>query len=144
MPTVRDILQRKGREVISVPASTTVQEAAHLMNQRSIGGVVVMESGRLVGIFTERDIMRRVVAEERDPASTQVGELMTRVVVTCTLETSIEECGSIMTSRRIRHMPCMGPDGLCGVITSGDVLAFQVAEQQATIAQLNSYVFDVR
>ena len=144
MPTVRDILLRKGREVISVPPSTTVQEAAHLMNQRSIGGVVVMEAGRLVGIFTERDILRRVVAEERDPASTQVGELMTRVVVTCGLDTSIEECGSIMTSRRIRHMPVLGPDGLCGVITSGDVLAFEVAEQQATIAQLNSYVFDVR
>jgi CBS domain-containing protein len=144
MPNVRDILLRKGREVISVTTSTTVQEAAHLMNQRSIGGVVVMEAGRLVGIFTERDIMRRVVAEERDPANTQVGELMTRVVVTCTLDTSIEDCGSIMTSRRIRHLPVMGPDGLCGVVTSGDVLAFQVAEQQATIAQLNSYVFDVR
>ena len=124
MPTVRDILQRKGREIISVPTSTSVQEAAHLMNQRSIGGVVV--------------------AEERNPASTQVGDLMTRVVVTCSLDTSIEECGSIMTSRRIRHLPVTGPDGLCGVITSGDVLAFQVAEQQATIAQLNSYVFDVR
>jgi IMP dehydrogenase len=69
---------------------------------------------------------------------------MTRVVVTCGLDTSIDECGSIMTSRRIRHLPVTGPDGLCGVITSGDVLAFQVAEQQATIAQLNSYVFDVR
>ena len=103
-----------------------------------------MEGGRLVGIFTERDIMRRVVAEERDPASTQVGELMTRVVVSCSLDTSIEECGSIMTSRRIRHLPVLGPDGLCGVITSGDVLAFQVAEQQATIEQLNNYVFDVR
>jgi len=144
MPTVRDILQRKGREIISVPTSTSVQEAAHLMNQRSIGGVVVIEGGHLMGIFTERDIMRRVVAEERDPAGTQVGDLMTRVVVTCGLDTSIDECGSIMTSRRIRHLPVTGPDGLCGVITSGDVLAFQVAEQQATIAQLNSYVFDVR
>src|SRR4030095_16886966 len=99
MPTVRDILARKGREVISVPTSTTVQEAAHLMNQRSIGGVVVTEGGSLVGTVTARDIMRRGVAEERGPASTQVGGLMTRVVVTCSLDTSIEECGSIMTSR---------------------------------------------
>jgi len=94
MPSVRDILLRKGREVISVPTSTTVQEAAHLMNQRSIGGVVVMEGGHLVGIFTERDIMRRVVAEERDPASTQVGDLMTRVVVTCSLDTSMRSAAA--------------------------------------------------
>ena len=144
MPTVRDILARKGTLVVTTTADVTVLEAARLMNQRGIGAVVVMERDALHGIFTERDLMVRVVAERRDPSSTTVGEVMTRRLVTARAETTVEECATLMTQHRIRHLPVLGPTGLAGVVTIGDLLAYQLAEQEMTISQLNSYLYDVR
>jgi CBS domain-containing protein len=144
MTTVRDILGRKGKDVVTVTPGTTVLDAAQLMNTKGIGAVLVLEGSRLVGIFTERDIMRRVVAEQQDPATVQVRDLMTTSLVTATMDTPIGECGSLMTSRRIRHLPVMSGEWLAGVVTIGDLLAFQVSEQADTIAQLNSYVYDNR
>ena len=144
MATVRDILARKGPQVVSASPMTTVLETAQLMNAKGIGAVLVLEEGTLHGIFTERDIMRRVVAEQRDPAATPVRDVMTTALVVTRPEVSVEECASLMTSRRIRHLPVMGPDGLSGVITIGDLMAHQVADQAATIAHLNSYVYDNR
>jgi CBS domain-containing protein len=144
MATVRDLLARKQGEVISISPSDTVLHAAQTMNQHGIGGLVVLEQGALLGVFTERDILRRVVAAGRDPAATPVREVMTSPVISCLPETSIEECGAILSGKRIRHLPVTDPRGLIGLITSGDLLAFQVAEQSATIQYLNSYMFDVR
>jgi CBS domain-containing protein len=144
MATVREILARKGPEVVTAAPEGTVLEAAQLMNARGIGALPVMEEGSLVGIFTERDLMRRVVAEGLDPRSTSVRQVMTAAPLTATVETSVDECGALMTARRIRHLPVLGPAGLVGIVTIGDLLAFQLADQAATIAQLNSYVYDVR
>jgi CBS domain-containing protein len=144
MPSVRDILQRKGSEVVTLGPDRTVLEAAQLMNARGIGAVLILERGELKGIFTERDIMRRVVAEERPPARTLIGEVMTTALVTARVDTSVEECAALMTGRRIRHLPVLGPEGLVGVVTIGDLMAYQVADQAVTIAQLNSYVYDNR
>ena len=144
MPTVRDILARKGGEVISVSPTTTVREAASLMNDRGIGSLVVLEGLTLAGIFTERDVLRRVVAAGRDPATTQVLEVMTAALLTCTSATTIEECAAIMSGRRIRHLPVLHEGGLEGIVTSGDVMALQLDEQASTIQQLNGYVYDVR
>jgi CBS domain-containing protein len=144
MATVRDLLARKHGEVISIAPTDTVLRAAQAMNQHGIGGLVVLDRGALVGVFTERDILRRVVAAERDPASTPVRDVMTAPVITCLPETSVEECGAILSGRRIRHLPVTDDRGLVGLVTSGDLLAFQVTEQIATIQFLNSYMFDVR
>lgn len=144
MPTVRDLLARKSGEVISIAPSDSALHAAQVMNQHGIGGLVVMEHGGLKGVFTERDILRRVVAAGKDPGSTKVSEVMTAPVITCLPETSVEECGAIMSGKRIRHLPVTDDRGLVGLVTSGDLLAFQVAEQSATIQYLNSYMFDVR
>jgi CBS domain-containing protein len=144
MPTARDLLARKRGEVISISPSDTALHAAQVMNQHGIGGLVVLEQGALLGVFTERDILRRVVASGRDPAGTLVREVMTSPVMTCLPDTSVEECGAIMSKRRIRHLPVTDDRGLVGLVTSGDLLAFQVAEQSATIQYLNSYMFDVR
>ncbi len=89
MPTVQDILTKKGSDVISVKPGETVLKAAELMSERGIGGLVVTEGGRLVGIFTERDILRRVVAPRRDPAATKVAEVMTTPVTACAPDTSV-------------------------------------------------------
>ena len=144
MPTVQDILAKKGSDVISVKPGETVLKAAELMSERGIGGLVVTEGGRLVGIFTERDILRRVVAPRRDPAATKVAEVMTTPVTACAPDTSVDECAAMMTGKRIRHLPVVNDRGLAGVITIGDVLAFQVSEQQATIDYMHHFMFDLR
>ena len=144
MACVRDLLAKKGADVVSLPAGATVLDAARVMNEHGIGGVVVTEGGQMAGIFTERDVLRRVVAEGRAPEATRLGEVMTAPVMSCLPETSLEEIGAIMSSHRVRHLPVVGSDGLAGLVTSGDLLAFQVAEQRDTIQYLNSYMFDVR
>ena len=145
MATVRDVLARKGGSaVVTIAPDRSVFEAARLMNEQGIGGLMVVEDDELAGVFTERDVLRRVVAERKDPERTTVAEVMTRNVITCSPETSLEECGAVMTTRRVRHLPVLANDGLLGIVTIGDLLAFEVAEHRDTISHLQSYVFDVR
>ena len=144
MATVRDILSRKGTDVVSVPPTATVLDAARRMNERGIGGVVVLADGVLVGIFTERDVLRRVVVPMRPPGGTTVAEVMTTPVTTCGSATPIEQCAELMTGRRIRHLPVMDDGVLSGIVTIGDLLAFQVRDQEATIQYMNNLVYDVR
>jgi CBS domain-containing protein len=142
--TVSEILARKGRGVVSMVADESVLNAARLMNERAIGAIIVTDRDKMVGIFTERDVLRRVVAEQRDPARTRLGEVMTSPVVTCRPPAMVDDVAALCTNRRIRHLPVMQDDELIGIITSGDVLAYQVNEQKHTIDFLNSYVFDLR
>ncbi len=144
MATLGDLLARKGSEVIAVRPDDTVRRAADLMNERNIGGLVVMEGDRLAGIFTERDILRRVVATGRNPATTPVGDVMTTPVVTCRPDMTLEAAASLMTGHGVRHLPVEDARGLRGMVSIRDLLAHQVTEQQDTIAQMNSYLFDVR
>jgi CBS domain-containing protein len=144
MATVGEILRRKGTEIVGLPSSATVLDAAQLMNERGTGSVMVLDHDNLVGIFTERDVLRRVVAEQRDPATTHLDAVMTRSVFTCAPSATLDECRGMMSGKRIRHLPVVGPDGLCGMISSGDLLALQMDEQQHTIEELNRYVYDLR
>ncbi len=144
MATVQEVLTTKGSEVVKLIAEESVLTAARLMNERGIGGVVVTEAGEMVGIFTERDVLRRVVAEQRDPATTTLRDVMTSPVMTCRPEATLEECVAFITAKRIRHLPVVGEAGLCGIITSGDILASRMREHEDTIQFLNSYVFDIR
>ncbi len=142
MTTVQDILRNKGKDVVSIGASESVQAAARLMNERKIGGLVVIAGGSMVGIVTERDVMR-MVAEPRDSAATAVGEVMTSPVATCRPDTPLNECIGVMTRDRIRHLPVVDHEGVCGIITQGDILAFQLTEHEATIRYLSAYSGDV-
>ncbi len=144
MATVNDILNVKGHEVVTVSPESTVIEASRLMNQAGIGGVVVVESGKVVGIFTERDVLRRVVSDQRDPTKTPVSDVLTPDVVTVRPDTPLDACSSLITAKRIRHIPVVDEGGMRGIITSGDLLAHQVREQQDTIDYLNHYVHDLR
>src|SRR2546422_6733978 len=105
MPTVQDILARKGSDVISVKPGETVLKAAELMSERGIGGLVVTESGRVVGIFTERDILRRVGAQRRDPPATKGAEGMTTPVPPCGPNPPLDHCAPLMTRKRLPHPP---------------------------------------
>lgn len=145
MPKVRDILARKGHLVVSVSPHDTVHAAAALMNEKGVGGVLVVDAAKeLIGVFTERDILKRVVVAGRDPETTLVGEVLTSNVVTCHPETTLDECGAIMTARRVRHLPVADDQTVYGVVTIGDVMAFRVSEQESTIEYLNGYMFGTR
>ena len=144
METVSVLLARKRGEVLKVTPATTVLEAARLMNQREVGSVLVMADDKLVGIFTERDLMRRVVAKDLLPGTTLVGDVMTSSLVTCAPEARIVDCNTMMSERRIRHLPVIGVDGVVAIITTGDLLAHELREQESTIHHLESFVFDGR
>jgi CBS domain-containing protein len=142
MPTILDILTQKGSYVASVPASATVLEATHVMNERRIGAVVVKEGDDVVGIFTERDVLRRVVAVERPPAATLVRDVMTADVVCCEPESDLDEAARIMRDKRIRHLPvCCPKRGLVGLVSIGDLNAYYASAQEAEILFLHDYVY---
>src|SRR5438874_7194590 len=105
MPAVSDILAKKGTRVLSIGKGETVLRAAQVMNEHKVGALVVLEGDRIVGMFTERDVLRRVVGEERAPAATTVEEVMTTEVACCAPRTPIDEARAAMKNRRIRHLP---------------------------------------
>lgn len=141
MPTVQDLLARKGSHVLTVGKDATVLDAALLMNEHRVGSLVVIESGRVVGIFTERDILQRVVSEQREPARTLVREVMTTEVACCGLATTIEEARSAMKNRRIRHLPVVDEEAcLLGLISIGDLNAYHAADNEHTIHLLQEYL----
>lgn len=144
MPTVQTVLERKGSQVVSIDVAETVLTAATLMNSRGIGGLIVVDGTRVAGMFTERDILKRVVAEKRDPARTPIHEVMTTPVAFCRRETSLVECRTVMTERRIRHLPVMDDSGVCGIVTIGDLLVHEVTDREATIQYLSEYIHGVR
>lgn len=145
MVTVRELLGVKGRHaVLTVEPTTTVRDAARRMNEAGTGSVLVEQDGQLLGIFTERDLMRRVVAVDLAPGETTVGETMTTALVTATPEATLADCGHLMSARRIRHLPVVDGDRVMGVVTTGDLLAHELAEKNAAIQQLESFIFYTR
>lgn len=142
MSKVSDILANKGPKVWSIRQDVTVVEAAILMKEQNIGGLLVTDHGHTIGIFTERDLMKRVVAERRDPTSTRVQEVMSEDVACCKPDTLIDEARAIMRDRRIRHLPVIDDQGqLIGLVSIGDLNAFQVHTQAQTIHMLNEYLY---
>jgi len=140
MPTVTSILDRKGSDVATVRHDHTVLEAAKLMNDKHIGAVVVLNGEKVVGIFTERDILRRVVAAGRKPESVRIEEVMTSPMACCRRDTRLAEAKGVMTHKRIRHLPVVEDGKLYGMISSGDIMASESADQQATIEYLHEYL----
>ncbi len=123
MSTVKHILAKKKPGTITMNPDETVLNAALMMDRLEVGAVVVTDVDR-IGIFTERDLLRRVVAKQRDPDTTILRDVMTTPVVTCRPETSLLECLAIMEARYVRHLPVMDNEGICGLITNRDIAAF--------------------
>ena len=142
MPTVRDVLSSKVQGVESTTPEATVLEAVNQMNDHKIGALVVMDDGKVAGMFTERDVLRRVVGDGRSPDGTRVGQVMTSKVVCCDPDADLEEVATLMKNRRIRHVPvCSGDGRLLGMISIGDVNAYNASNQEATIHFLNDYIY---
>ena len=142
MPTAQDILANKSGEVAIIGEEATVMEAAKIMSDRHIGSLVVGRREKVVGIFTERDVLNRVVAKHLDPLKTIIKDVMTTPVACFQPTTKLAECRSVMTEKRIRHLPVVKENRLLGMISSGDILALEHGEQQRTIDYLHEYLYE--
>ncbi len=140
MATAQQLLAIKGDAVASLPPTATVLEAAQLMNRRRIGSVLVINEGRLAGIFTERDVLTRIVAEQRDPAATPLGEVMTTPVACAAPHTTLDEIRKVMRDCRIRHIPVAEGERVVGMISIGDLNKAQYDVQAETIRYLEQYM----
>ena len=141
MSNVSQILQEKGGRLFTVESTSTVFDAIKQMVEANVGALLVTEGGRVTGIVTERDYLRRVTLEGRTEKDTLVREIMTAPLVYVTPETSVEECMAVMTERRIRHVPVFA-DGreLVGIVSIGDLVKFQSREQSFQIKFLTEYI----
>ena len=145
MITVREMLAAKRTNLTQrVPPTTTVRDAAQIMNEAGTGSVLVEAGGKVVGIFTERDLMRRVVAADKLPGATTVGDVMTTALVTALPDATLADCGQLMSERRIRHLPVFDGEEVIGIVTTGDLLAHELAEKSAKIQHLEDFVFYTR
>jgi CBS domain-containing protein len=136
------VLAGKGRgtSTLSVAPDITVAAAVEVLNRNQIGSVLVMEGGKLLGIFTERDILRRVVGERRDPATTRVAEVMTRDLVVMRPTSSVVDAMRVISEKRIRHVPVVDGDTVVGVVSQGDLNHWLVRNREGQIQDLVDYV----
>jgi CBS domain-containing protein len=140
MCTIREILSNKDPWVASISPRASALEAAIAMNRDKVGSLMVMEGKQIVGIVTERDLLQRVLAEQRDPAQTSVEDVMTTEVLCCQLHTTIDEARAVMKNRRVRHLPVVDDVGLHGVVSIGDLNAYEAHSQDVTIHVLTEYI----
>ena len=140
MATAEQLTAIKGGAIASLPPQATVLEAAQLMNDRHIGSVLVTEGNQPVGIFTERDVMRRVVAEQRDPATTTLADVMTSPVACAAPHTTLDEIRTVMRDKRIRHVPVVNGGAVLGMISLGDLNKAEHDGQVETIRYLEQYM----
>jgi CBS domain-containing protein len=140
MSTAAQILEGKERRVLSIDADATVYEAVERMVGANVGSLLVEVDGRITGIFTERDYLRRVTLEGRTDKESTVREIMTSPLLVVSPETSLEECMSLMTERRIRHLPVAEGGKVIGLISIGDVVKFNSKQQSYQLQYLNDYI----
>lgn len=139
MTTVKQMLSHK-RDVHTVHPEASVLDALRLMADKNIGAVLVVEDGRIAGIFSERDYARKVVLHGKASKDTPVREIMSVRVVSIDPTATAGQCMALMTQERIRHLPVLEKDAIVGVISIGDVVKAVVEEQEFTIHQLESYI----
>ena len=140
MTTIKQILDTKGYAVWSIHPRESVFAAIQQMAEKEVGALVVLEDDAVVGIISERDYARKVTLKGRSDRETAVRDIMTPHVICVRLEQSLEECMTIVTERRIRHLPVLDSGRLIGIISIGDLVKTIIAEQQFIIEQLEHYI----
>lgn len=140
MMTVKDILQTKGQDVLSITPEATVYEALKIMADRNVGALVVLDGENVAGIISERDYARKVILHGKSSREMQVGEIMTSKVYYMRPEQNLQECMSQMTDRHVRHLPILEEGRLVGIISIGDVVKAIIAEHESTIKLLENYI----
>jgi CBS domain-containing protein len=140
MKSLNQLLAAKGGQVYSIRPEATVLDALKLMAQKDVGALLVMEDARVVGIMSERDYARKVILQGKSSQDVSVRDIMTADVVKVDPARTVEECMSLMTQRRIRHLPVCEGEKLVGLVSIGDLVKEVIAEQEQTIKQLESYI----
>ena len=140
MKTVGELIKSKGSNVLSITPDSSVYDAIVKMAQHEIGALLVMEGDKVAGIFSERDYARKIILQDKSSKTTQVSEIMTSNVNYAEPDHSVEQCMSLMTQKRFRHLPVMDGDTVIGMLSIGDLVKEIISEQQSTIEMLNTYI----
>ncbi|NTW59039.1 MAG: CBS domain-containing protein [Nitrospirae bacterium] len=138
--TVHDILLKKGHGYLAIPRDATTYAALEVMADHNVGALLVLDEGKLVGIFSERDYARKVILKGKSSRSTTVGELMSSPPICASPATTLQECMELMTSNNIRHLPITEAGVISGIVSLGDVVKTIIRTQEVTINQLEEYI----
>jgi CBS domain-containing protein len=140
MATVSQLLTTKGQVVHTINKTATVFDAIGKMVQENVGALVVMDGMRPVGMFTERDYLRKIALEGRSSRTTSVNDVMTGRLISVELETEVEACMAMMTEKRIRHLPVFAKGKMVGVVSIGDIVRHLASDRKQQIEQLTAYI----
>jgi len=140
MRRVKAILADKGNDIWSIGPDATVYDAIYLLAEKEIGALLVLEGDALVGVISERDYARNIILKDKSSRGTLVRDIMTTEVITTGPEESVGECMTLMTRKRVRHMPVLRDGKIIGVLSIGDLVRAVIAEQQSTIVDLEKYI----
>ena len=140
MRKVSDILRRKGSKVITIPPSTTVIEALHLMADKNIGSLVIAEQDKFLGIMTERDYSRKVILKGKSSTDTTVEEIMSADFPPVSINDTVDYCMELMSKQNLRYLPVMEGNKMAGLISINDVVTETILLHQETISHLQSYI----
>jgi CBS domain-containing protein len=140
MTFVSDILDEKGHEVLGIDVDASVLDAVRHMVEANVGSLLVTEGGRVAGIFTERDYLRRVALERLDDEQTPLRTVMSSPLVVVTPDTPVDECMAIMTDRRIRHVPVVVDSDVVGMISIGDLVKHRSDQQSFELKYLTEFI----
>jgi CBS domain-containing protein len=143
MGAVSNLLDSKGRDILTVSPDESVHGAIEKMAEISAGTALVMEGGEVVGIVSERDVIRKVVLQGENIDNVKVRDIMSSELTTVTQETSLDDCMQLITEKRIRHLPVMCDGNLCGIVSIGDVVKYLIVEKDFKIKNLETYISGV-
>jgi CBS domain-containing protein len=142
MNFVSHILKTKGGEVTSIAPGDTAYKALQLLAEKNFGSLLVVDKGKIVGIFTERDYARKVILKGKSSKTTPVSDLMTKKVLFVDPGTSVEDCMALMIEKCVRHLPVMENKKLVGLVTVGDVVKQLIVDQKFKIQELERYLHE--
>jgi CBS domain-containing protein len=140
MSTIRDVLERKGKTVLTTPRRSSVLEAIGIMSQANIGALVIAEDEQPIGIFTERDYLRKIALEGRSSKETRMEDVMSAPLITVTPAEATENAMETMTECRCRHLVVLEDDDMVGIVSLGDLVKHMLVEKEAEVEQLSSYI----
>ncbi len=138
--TINEILNHKGTAVYAIDPECTVFDAIQTMAEKNVGALLVTDSGKLIGILSERDYTRKVALKGKSSKQTSVKEIISGSVIHVTPSHTVEDCMRLMTEHRIRHLPVLDGSQIVGVISIGDLVNWIISAQSTTIDQLQTYI----